>query len=665
MCVEIEEEEKQKDKDAAAHAQWLKIREERKLEVERVFRPINKVSTPVSTTQKRKVSDLLDIPMTVESSDEIPPTQEPPKPALSPLLTSLLKTPSHAPNVTSSILHSAITNQRGSSPTIASLLNTTASVPVSPSLQQLVTTAISQEPVTSIPPLITLTSSSKSSVSPAPPIEVINTDEIKQEIDENSTSETSKSETNTETNETCCEVEKETIKEEPIPNEETESNTDTAIVKSEDETTVESSENADADVVKNEEQENTVADETAQEQIDVYDFDNNSKTSSEEIIKDSGTDVTHDTEGDNTNDENIEQTESDSVNVEIKAEPMSPTDTKAKGKDLQPGSVEIVEVVVMEDDDSDKEMNKKVSELKRDIIRDKAKERDQSVSGGDAIYSHTETATEENPIVKKETTVYDEYDFDDPKKPEEKPEKKSHTDSNVDIDAPEFSRKSTFTPEYTEAFFDDMAIEVTKQEKSGKAKRDYSRTKKKEEKDIDILLAVEKAVNASLEESEIMEETGSEKDSQDSDKKSDSSKTKILKDTNERSNSPWTEEEEVLPKTRRRLSATPATPSDSIPNSPASGTAVFDDDLTVVNSKVYLSLSNIRPCTKEGRQLKQELPDAIETRCAKCSEAQKKIIRKACKHIIERKPDEWKLLVNKYDPTGEHQEAFQKFLNEE
>lgn len=103
-----------------------------------------------------------------------------------------------------------------------------------------------------------------------------------------------------------------------------------------------------------------------------------------------------------------------------------------------------------------------------------------------------------------------------------------------------------FTPEFTEAFFD-MAIEVTKAEKSGKAKRDYSRTKKKEEKDLEILLAVEKAVmSASMEEPEpdVTEETGSEIDSQDSDKKSDISNRK--KDAQDRSNSPWTEEEVII-----------------------------------------------------------------------------------------------------------------------
>lgn len=75
--------------------------------------------------------------------------QEPAKPALSPLLTSLLKSPSQVQNVptTSSILHTAITNRQApnTNPMIASLLSSSTGVTVSPGLQQLVSTAIGQE----------------------------------------------------------------------------------------------------------------------------------------------------------------------------------------------------------------------------------------------------------------------------------------------------------------------------------------------------------------------------------------------------------------------------------------------------------------------------------------------------------------------------------------
>lgn len=517
---EIEEEEKQKAQDAVTHAQWLKQREERKLEVERAFRPLMKVTT-ASPGQKRKASESID---SIESIEEpVTPTSETSKPALSPLLTSLLKTPAHVPNATSSILHSAITNQRGTStsPTIASLLNTTTTVPVSPSLQQLVSTAISQEPATAPQPTIIKTE----------PIEVLNTstedpDLVKQVADEISLLESSKSEKNivsiknddvlgftssatkTELNTEPPKTEEKPIKIEPIEIDDKPEENKTPEIE-----------------VKAETTEDAVIEEVP-EQLDVYDFDNNSKTSSEEITsKDTNTDTTE-PENDESNDKTIEP---ELPPIEIKDEPLSPVETKPK-KDV-PGSVEIVEVLV-DDDDSDKEMNKKVSEIKRDMIQNKDRLKELENASKDTVYAPKEKIVQEEKIaVKKETTVYDEYDFDDVKKPDDKStEEKAAASANIDLELPDSSRKSTFTPEL-DTFYDDLNIEVTKLDKSGKAKRDYSRTKKKEDKDIDILLAVEKVVNTDLEENDAMEETSSEKDSQDSDKKSDHGKYQVTPHT--------------------------------------------------------------------------------------------------------------------------------------
>lgn len=70
----------------------------------------------------------------IQQSEQIQQNQqELPKPAPSPLLTSLLKSPSQVPNT--SILHTAITNRHipntNTNPMIASLLNSTTAVPVS------------------------------------------------------------------------------------------------------------------------------------------------------------------------------------------------------------------------------------------------------------------------------------------------------------------------------------------------------------------------------------------------------------------------------------------------------------------------------------------------------------------------------------------------------
>lgn len=151
-------------------------------------------------------------------------------------------------------------------------------------------------------------------------------------------------------------------------------------------------------------------------------------------------------------------------------------------------------------------------------------------------------------------------------------------------------------PNFGDELFDELNMEV-KFDKSGK-KRDYSRTKKKEEKGFDILLAIEKA---HLEESELTEETLSDATT-DTEKKD----AKLLKIKTEldRSNSPWTEEEEGGAKfSSKRRYSTPVTPTDSIPNSPASSTAFLDDDREHRNWKKSVMLVYNRLATHKYASL--------------------------------------------------------------
>lgn len=55
-------------------------------------------------------------------------------------------------------------------------------------------------------------------------------------------------------------------------------------------------------------------------------------------------------------------------------------------------------------------------------------------------------------------------------------------------------------------------------------------------------------------------------------------------------------------------------------------------------------------CTPDGRELKKTLPDALKTECSKCSEKQKQNTDKVIRFIIDNKPEEWKVLQEKYDP---------------
>ncbi|XP_047111114.1 bromodomain-containing protein 8 isoform X5 [Schistocerca piceifrons] len=168
MLREIEDEKKQKEKIAEAHEQWLREREEKKLDMERNWKPVS-VSAPSQSPVHRRKGGLprpvggrrsssqsehsseadspISEPLNVEIVGEEPPVDVKPPIApmpTSPLLTSLLKSPSPAPNAQTSLLQQAITN-RGSSPTITSLLSSSPAVPttVSSSLKNLVSNALS------------------------------------------------------------------------------------------------------------------------------------------------------------------------------------------------------------------------------------------------------------------------------------------------------------------------------------------------------------------------------------------------------------------------------------------------------------------------------------------------------------------------------------------
>ncbi|CAH0713321.1 unnamed protein product, partial [Brenthis ino] len=58
------------------------------------------------------------------------------------------------------------------------------------------------------------------------------------------------------------------------------------------------------------------------------------------------------------------------------------------------------------------------------------------------------------------------------------------------------------------------------------------------------------------------------------------------------------------------------------------------------------------PCTPDGKELRHNLPDALQTGCEKCTKKQENGVITVIKHLIEKKPDTWKELTEKYDPEG-------------
>ncbi|XP_050464111.1 ejaculatory bulb-specific protein 3 [Cataglyphis hispanica] len=64
-------------------------------------------------------------------------------------------------------------------------------------------------------------------------------------------------------------------------------------------------------------------------------------------------------------------------------------------------------------------------------------------------------------------------------------------------------------------------------------------------------------------------------------------------------------------------------------------------------------------CTPDGKELKEHLPDALETGCSKCSEKQKSGSEKVIRFLVNKKPETWEQLKKKYDPTGEYSHKYE------
>uniref|UniRef100_A0A182W795 Uncharacterized protein n=1 Tax=Anopheles minimus TaxID=112268 RepID=A0A182W795_9DIPT len=69
-------------------------------------------------------------------------------------------------------------------------------------------------------------------------------------------------------------------------------------------------------------------------------------------------------------------------------------------------------------------------------------------------------------------------------------------------------------------------------------------------------------------------------------------------------------------------------------------------------------LKDVGPCTPDGRELKENLPDALMSDCAKCSEKQRIGSDKVIKFIITNRPDDFAILEQLYDPTGEYRRKY-------
>ncbi|XP_053614299.1 formin-1-like [Plodia interpunctella] len=76
-------------------------------------------------------------------------------------------------------------------------------------------------------------------------------------------------------------------------------------------------------------------------------------------------------------------------------------------------------------------------------------------------------------------------------------------------------------------------------------------------------------------------------------------------------------------------------------------------------------LINASRCTPEGKALKRILPEALRTKCIRCTERQKKTAVKVIKRLKYEYPEEWAKLSTRWDPTGDFTRYFEEFLAKE
>lgn len=120
LWAQITQEQRKRQKEQLERKQWLEEREERKMEHERAWRPAHFFQN--SANQSPSKPSHLNIKINSTEDMEIDDTNS--KQGTSPLLTSLLKSPSPAPNP-ATMLHTSISspnNSRVTAPTITNLL---------------------------------------------------------------------------------------------------------------------------------------------------------------------------------------------------------------------------------------------------------------------------------------------------------------------------------------------------------------------------------------------------------------------------------------------------------------------------------------------------------------------------------------------------------------
>nr|CAD7577205.1 unnamed protein product [Timema californicum] len=69
------------------------------------------------------------------------------------------------------------------------------------------------------------------------------------------------------------------------------------------------------------------------------------------------------------------------------------------------------------------------------------------------------------------------------------------------------------------------------------------------------------------------------------------------------------------------------------------------------------------PCPPEGQELKEHIPEALETACEKCTSSQKTFIRKSIRFLAKNRPEDLELIQNHYDKDNLYRTKFMEFVD--
>ncbi|XP_049832542.1 ejaculatory bulb-specific protein 3-like [Schistocerca gregaria] len=91
---------------------------------------------------------------------------------------------------------------------------------------------------------------------------------------------------------------------------------------------------------------------------------------------------------------------------------------------------------------------------------------------------------------------------------------------------------------------------------------------------------------------------------------------------------------------------------------------VLANDRLMHQYELCLTEEDDSSCSPEGRELKKDIPEALENDCAKCNDKQKEATRKVIKFLINHKPETWHKLKEHYDKDGKYSEKYKKLEDE-